>query len=118
MAPTFVQDLRVYRIRYLPVGQSVTIDVKPGDPMCGFNDEFYCRTVRVTGPPGAMVALQASTNAPTGVAQLTPDGSLTTCCSLAATVNMPASGTGRVFLETLGPASMTYSFTLTSAILP
>jgi hypothetical protein len=118
-ASTFVQDLRTYRIRYVPVGQATTIDVKPGDPQCGeLDSEFLCRTVRITGPPGAMVAVQASTNPSIGGAQLTLDPISRTCCSLAATANVPANGELRVYLEVPLLSSGTYSFTLTSTILP
>jgi hypothetical protein len=118
-ASTFVQDLRIYRIRYVPVGQSTTIDVKNGDPECGDPDSlFLCRTVRITGPPGAMVAVQASTNPSIGGAQLTLDPISPTCCSLAATANVPANGELRVYPGVPLPASGTWSFTLTSAILP
>ena len=117
-ASTFVQNLRTYRIRYVPVGQSTTIDVKLGDPECGDPDALYfCRTVRITAPPGATVAVQASTNPSTGLAQLALDPTSTTCCSLAATAKVPASGELRVYPEVF-PSSTTYSFTLTSAILP
>jgi len=117
-ASTFVQDLRTYRIRYVPVGQSTTIDVKLGDPECGDPDALYfCRTVRITGPPGATVAVQASTNPSTRLAQLALDPTSTTCCSLAATAKVPANGELRVYPEVF-PSSATYSFTLTSAILP
>ena len=118
-ASTFVQNLRIYRIRYVPVGQSTTIDVKFGDPECGDPDALYfCRTVRITGPPAATVALQASTNPSTRLAQLALDPTSTTCCSLAVTANVPANGELRVYPEVALPASGTYSFTLTSAILP
>src|SRR5262245_58458234 len=116
-APTFVQDLRIYRIRYVPIGQSTTIDVKPGDPECGDDYAFSCRTVRMTGPPGAMVVVQASTNPSIGQAQLTLDSVSPTCCSLAVTATVPANGELRVYPEVF-PSSATYSFTLTSAILP
>jgi hypothetical protein len=118
-ASTFAQDLRIYRIRSVPVGQSTTIDVKRGDPECGAvgDEPFFCRTVRITGPPGAMVAVQASTNPSNSVARLTLDPMSPTCCSLAATANVPANGELRVSLGFLwyGPAT---AFTLTSAILP
>jgi hypothetical protein len=117
-ASTFVQNLPIYRIRYLPVGQSTTIDVKLGDPECGDPDALYsCRTVRITGPPGATVAVQASTNPSTRSAQLALDPTSTTCCSLAATANVPANGELHVYPE-VSPSSLTYSFTLTSAIVP
>jgi hypothetical protein len=115
---TFVQDLRIYRIRYVPVGQSTTIEVKLGDPECGDPDALYfCRTVRITGPPGATVAVQALTNPSTSLAQLALDPTSTTCCSLAATARVPANGELRVYPEVF-PSSVTYSFTLASAILP
>jgi hypothetical protein len=120
-ASTFVRDLRMYRVRYVPVGQSTTIEVKAGDPECAITDNggSRCRTVRLTGPPGAMVAVQASTNPSTGPAQLTLDRSSQTCCSLAATANVPANGELRVYLGLMPLyGSGTYSFTLTSAILP
>jgi hypothetical protein len=118
-ASTFMQDLRIYRIRYVPVGQSTTVDVKPGDPECGDPESvFFCRTVRITGPPGAMVAVQASTNPSIGRAQLTLDPISPTCCSLAVTANVPANGELRVYPEVPLLASGTYSFTFTSAILP
>jgi len=66
-----------------------------------------------------MVAVQASTNPSTGPAQLTLDRSSQTCCSLAATANVPANGELPVYLELMPLyGSGTYSFTLTSAILP
>jgi hypothetical protein len=119
-ASTFVRDLAIYRIRHVPVGQSTTIDVKVGDPQCAITDNggSFCRTVRLTGPPGAMVAVQASTNPSYWGSQLTLDRSSETCCSLAATANVPANGELRVYLEVMPPNSGTYSFTLTSAILP
>jgi hypothetical protein len=120
-ASAFVRDLRIYRIRYVPVGQSTTIDVKAGDPECAITDNggSRCRTVRLTGPPGAMVAVQASTNPSTGPAQLTLDRSSQTCCSWAASANVPANGELRVYLELMPLyGSGTYSFMLTSAILP
>ena len=115
---TFVQDLRIYRIRFLPVGQSTTIDVKREDPECSLSDEpFFCRAVRITGPPGAMVAVQASTNPSNPVARLALDPTSTTCCSLAVTANVPTTGELPVYLGSLwyGPAT---TFTLTSAFLP
>ena len=119
---TFAANLQIYRIRYVPVGQSITIDVKRGDSQCAIpNDDVppLCRAVRFTGPPGAAVAVQASTNPSTGPAQLTLDRSSQTCCSLAATANVPANGELRVYLELMPLyGSGTYSFTLTSAILP
>jgi hypothetical protein len=118
-ALTFVQNLRIYRIRTVPVGQSITIDVKRGDPECGdVGDEpCFCRTVRMTGPPGAMVAVQASTNPSNPVARLVLDPMSLTCCSLSVTANVPANGELAVSLGVLwyGPAT---AFTLTSAILP
>ena len=119
-ASTFVRDLTIYRIRHVPVGQSTTIDVKPGDPQCAITDYggSVCRTVRIAGPPGAMVAVQASTNPSIGRAQLTLDPTSPTCCSLAATAKVPANGELRVYPEVALPAAGTYSFTLTSAILP
>jgi hypothetical protein len=119
-ASTFVRDLTLYRIRHLPVGQSTTIDVKVGDPECAITDNggSFCRTIRLTGPPGALVAVQASTNPSLRGAQLTLDRSAQTCCSLAATANVPADGELRVYLEVMPPSSGTYSFTVTSAVLP
>ena len=123
-ASTFVRNLAIYRIRYVPVGQSTTIDVKYGDPQCAITDEggLVCRTVRLTGPPGAMVAVQASTNPSDWRPRLTLDRSSLTCCtsaaSLAATASVPANGELRVYLEVMPPFSGTYSFTLTNAILP
>lgn len=116
-ASTFMQNLRIYRIRYVPVGQSTTIDVKLGDPECGDPDALYfCRAVRITAPPGAMIAVQASTNPSTKFAQLALDPTSTACCSLTATAKVPANGELRVYPEVF-PSSVTYSFTLTSAIL-
>jgi hypothetical protein len=121
-ASTFALNLRIYRIRSVPVGRSTTIDVKRGDPECGGGDDvpFFCRAVRITGPPGATVALQASTNPSNTVAALTLDASAATCCpfSLAATANMPANGELRVYLQLSGYAPATTTFTFTSAILP
>jgi hypothetical protein len=119
-AATFVRDVAIYRIRHVPVGQSTTIDVNVGDPECAITDNggSFCRTVRLTGPPGAMVAVQAATNPSYWGAQLTLDRTSETCCSLAATANVPANGELRVYLEVMPPNSRTYSFTLTSAILP
>jgi hypothetical protein len=119
-ASTFVRDLAIYRVRHVPVGQSTTIDVKVGDPECAITDNggSSCRTVRLTGPPGAMVAVQASTNPSNRGPQLTLDRSSETCCSLAATANVPANGELRVYLEVMPPNSGTFSFTLTSAVLP
>jgi hypothetical protein len=119
-ASTFVRDLAIYRIRHVPVGQSTTIDVKVGDPQCAVTDNgaAVCRTVRITGPPGAAVAVRASTNPSNWGPQLTLDRSSQTCCSLAATANVPANGELRLYLEVMAPNSGTYSFTLTSAILP
>ena len=118
-ASTFAKDLRIYRIRSVPIGQSSTVDVKRGDPECGdVGDEpFFCRTVRFTGPPGAMVAVQASTNPSNPVARLTLDPMFPTCCSLAATANVPANGELRVSLGFLWYGQAT-AFTLTSAIFP
>jgi len=115
-----VQDLRIYRIRYVPVGQSTTINVKGTDPQCGdiFEYPLPCRTVRITGPPGAMVTVQASTNPSIGGSQLTLDAGSTTCCSLAATANVPGNGELRVYLENAYYSSASVTFTLTSAILP
>jgi hypothetical protein len=52
-----------------------------------------------------------------GMAQLALDPSSETCCSLAATANVPANGELRVYPEILWSASGR-TFTLTSAILP
>jgi hypothetical protein len=119
---TFAANLQIYRIRYVPVGQSLTIDVKRGNSQCAIpNDDVppLCRAVRFTGPPGATVAVQASTNVSmvTG-ATLALDPNSLTCCSLAVTATMPASGELSVYAEMSGYLSGPYSFTLTSAILP
>jgi hypothetical protein len=121
-ALTFAANLQIYRIRYVPVGQSITIDVKRGDSQCAIpNDDVppLCRAVRFTGPPGAAVAVQASTNVSmvTG-ATLALDPNSPTCCSLAVTATMPANGELPVYAEMSGYLSVPYSFTLTSAILP
>jgi hypothetical protein len=55
---TAVQSLRIYRIRRLVPGESTHIVVAPDDPHCGIDDEWVCRTVRVTSSSSGTIMIE------------------------------------------------------------
>ena len=55
--PSLTQDIRLYRINRLTAGADTSIVVRPGDSICGEDDEWTCRTVRVTSPSAGKVTL-------------------------------------------------------------
>ena len=54
LGPNFSQEIvhnfHLYRIRRIRPGELVTVVVRPDDTACGLDDEWVCRTVRVTAP--------------------------------------------------------------------
>ena len=54
---SFTQDIRLYRINRLTAGADTSIVIRPGDSICGLDDEWTCRTVRVTSPSAGKVTL-------------------------------------------------------------
>ena len=49
-APEVIRNLRLYRITRIAAGESTMVTVRPGDTLCGHDDELACRTVRVVVP--------------------------------------------------------------------
>jgi hypothetical protein len=81
---TFTQDLRLYRINRLMAGEDTSIVVRPDDSVCGLDDEWTCRTVRVTSPSAGKVTLvidSRGATAQTGLETLiTGDNKTYRCC--------------------------------------
>ena len=42
----------------VPAGNSIQLSLNPDDPSCGFDDEFLCRTVRVTSSSTGTLTLE------------------------------------------------------------
>ena len=63
---TVIQDLVLRRVVRLSPGESIRIVVDPRDSLCGLDWEWLCRTVRVTPPAGAQVAIHAVPDDPSG----------------------------------------------------
>jgi hypothetical protein len=49
----------LYRVKRIAAGDSINLVVIPGDGNCGSEDEFICRTVRVTAPVDGTITLDA-----------------------------------------------------------
>jgi hypothetical protein len=58
-AVTITTNLRLNRLIHLSAGESVRLSVGPGDAMCGVEDIWVCRTVRVTAPRTGTMLLEA-----------------------------------------------------------
>jgi hypothetical protein len=43
-----VHNLRLHPLVRVAAGDSLRLSIRPDDPSCGFDDEFLCRTVRIT----------------------------------------------------------------------
>jgi hypothetical protein len=42
----------------VPAGNSIRLSLNPDDPSCGFDDQFLCRTVRVSSPSNGTLKLE------------------------------------------------------------
>jgi hypothetical protein len=54
-----VQNFHLYRIWRINPGMSVSVTVLPDDPFCGFDDEWRCRTLRITAPADGVMKVEA-----------------------------------------------------------
>jgi hypothetical protein len=58
--PEVTQDLTVYRIKRLTAGDSTRVTVRPDDPLCGIDDDWTCRAVRITAPSSGTLSIAAT----------------------------------------------------------
>ena len=61
--PPSIEDtwkyFRLYRIREITAGESLRIAVAPDDPVCGFEGEWACRTIRLRSWQAGTVTVEA-----------------------------------------------------------
>jgi hypothetical protein len=87
-----VQNLHVYRIKRITVGESTFLTVVRGDTACGDNDEFICRTVHIVAATDGLMTIEAAPT-PSGAnagLEIVGQGSTYRCCSLTANVPVAA----------------------------
>lgn len=58
------QDFRVYHVLTLAAGDSVHLAIDPDNSLCGLDDEFRCRTIRVVMPSSGTLALETIADDP------------------------------------------------------
>jgi hypothetical protein len=109
-----VANFRLYRIQRLTVGESITVTVAPGDPACGIDGEFVCRTVRIVAPLDGTLTVEATANDPA----MTPGLELfwpfhpSVCCELTAFIRVAAGAEVQVNLLVPWTANVSTSFAL------
>jgi len=59
-----IQNLHLYRIQRIRPGERVSLIVRPNDTACGLDDEWVCRTVRVTAPQDGMLKVALASHTP------------------------------------------------------
>jgi Carboxypeptidase regulatory-like domain len=55
------QDIRLHRMVRLAAGASRIVTVAPDDSMCGLEDEYTCRTIRVVAPGAGLLHVSVTT---------------------------------------------------------
>jgi hypothetical protein len=58
------QDFRLYRIMNITAGQSVHLAITPDNSLCGFEEEFRCRTLHVVAPSSGTLVLDTIADDP------------------------------------------------------
>jgi hypothetical protein len=119
---TFVQNLRLYRINRLTAGTDTSVVVRQDDSSCGFDDEWNCRTVRVTSPAAGKVTLtldNQGATAQTGLeTTLTGDNSSYRCCTSSTVYDVRAGDEIAVHLLLEWTAKDSQSLTLHTSLQP
>ena len=59
-AVTVTKNLRLRRVIRIMAGDSRSLVLAPDDPACGFDDEWICRTIRVTATRAGTLALDVT----------------------------------------------------------
>jgi hypothetical protein len=119
---SLTQDIRMYRINRLTAGADTSFVVRPGDSICGLDDEWTCRTARVSSPSAGKVTLSLDSQGATAQTGLETSISGVTgtyrCCN-SSTVYDVAPGT-EIAVDVLMPwdARESQSFTLRTSVQP
>lgn len=122
-ASEIAQDFRLYRIRKITPGESVSLTVQPDDPSCGFDDEWVCRTVRITiAAAGTLTATLVSQDAraQTGLQIVVPCRGPclpTSCCGLEQSREVPAGTEVLARILLWWTATDRHSFTLRTSFI-
>jgi hypothetical protein len=84
-----LQNVHVYRIKRITVGESTSLTVVLGDSACGDSEEFVCRTVHIVAPTDGVMTIEAvpTPSAANAGLQIVGRGQ---CCSLTAAVSVAA----------------------------
>ena len=53
-----VKNLRLHPPLRVAAGDSLPLSIRPDDPTCGFDDEFLCRTVRITAATAGVLTAE------------------------------------------------------------
>jgi hypothetical protein len=53
-----VQNLRLHPPLRVAAGDPLPLSIRPDDPSCGFDDEFLCRTVRITAAKAGRLTVE------------------------------------------------------------
>jgi len=59
-----MQDFGLYHVLTLAAGDSVHLAINPDNSLCGLDEEFRCRTIRVVMPSSGMLALETIADDP------------------------------------------------------
>ncbi len=85
------QNFHLYRIRRITPGDSVTLTVRPDEPMCGFDSEWVCRTVRIVANKAGKLTLSLTSHdrqSETGLEVIEGSPFRPKCCSQTVTMDV------------------------------
>lgn len=116
---TAVQNLRIYRIRRIVAGQSTHLVVAPDDPHCGINDQWVCRTLRVTSSSSGTIVIE--TVADSGAAPvhgLEVSSPSYSCCAPRQTISVSAGVEVITHILMVWTATTSEGYTVSTSFAP
>ena len=120
----FVQNFHLYRINQIRPGEPVSVIVRPDDSACGLDDEWVCRTVRITAPQTGTLKLSLVAHNPqdqTGLEMYdrAPGGVFARrgCCSAEATLRVGAGTEVKANILVWWSTRVSHSFTLDTSFV-
>jgi hypothetical protein len=119
-----IQNVHLYRTSQIRPGERVPIIVRPDDSVCGLDDEWVCRTVRIAAPQTGTLTLTLVTHDPqdqTGleVLERASSGGIVRrqCCSPEASLRVAAGTEVVANILVWWSTRVSHSFTLGTAFV-
>jgi Carboxypeptidase regulatory-like domain len=110
------QTLRLYRIERITAGANRTVMVAVDDPICGLEDEWTCRTIRVVAPRAGTMHIELTAKTAPAAFGLAVGMVNYPCCARSASVAMKAGDeiSALILLAWTSPVSV--EFTLATSL--